>query len=56
MAFVPAIKSLYQFGDAAALPPREEAEASVDALIQALPRGAIYHWTPARLLARKPVV
>ncbi|KAL7893063.1 S-adenosyl-L-methionine-dependent methyltransferase [Trichoderma sp. SZMC 28014] len=55
MAFVPGMKFLYQIGDAA-LPPREEAEATVDALIKALPRGAVYHWTPASLLARKPVV
>ncbi|PON20323.1 hypothetical protein TGAM01_v210822 [Trichoderma gamsii] len=41
---------------AAALPPREEAEASLDALIKAIPYGAVYHWTPASLLARKPVV
>lgn len=56
MTYVPGMKALYQFGGGAGLPPREEAEATVDALIKALPRGAIYHWTPARLLARKPVV
>jgi hypothetical protein len=55
MAYVPGMEALYKFG-AADLPPREEAEASLDALIKALPHGAIYHWTPARLLARKPVV
>lgn len=55
MAYVPGINSLYKTS-AAALPPREEAEASLDALIKAIPHGAVYHWTPASLLARKPVV
>lgn len=49
------LKALYKSADAS-LPPRDEAEAALDALIEALTHGAVYHWTPVSVLARKPIV
>lgn len=49
------MKALYKSGDAS-LPPRDEAETALTALIEALKHGAVYHWTPVSLLARKPIV
>lgn len=54
MAHFSGIKVLYNSG-IASLPPRAEVEAALDALIEALGHGAVYHWTPASLLARKPI-
>ncbi|KAL6892006.1 S-adenosyl-L-methionine-dependent methyltransferase [Trichoderma evansii] len=55
MAHFTGMKAVYKFG-IASLPPRDEAEAALTALIEALKQGAMYHWTPVTLLARKPVV
>ncbi|KAH8129495.1 hypothetical protein ACSS6W_009978 [Trichoderma asperelloides] len=55
MAYFTGMETLYKFGYAS-LPPRNEAEAAVSALVEALKHGAVYHWTPVSLLARKKIV
>lgn len=55
MAYFTGIETLYKFSNAS-LPPRNEAEGAVTALVEALKHGAVYHWTPVSLLARKKIV
>jgi hypothetical protein len=47
------IDSAY-IGQSESLPPREGTEKSLFSLIEATKEGAVYHWSPVMLLARKP--